>query len=110
MIFQIFKIRKMMREGTENPANFAAGQAGEFLVSLFIIPFIISIVILVLLFILSFTTIIGGPFGIAKFFFFVVLFGTLAFGLLLWKLSKIAKHITRKTVQDTIEVSSKVIE
>ena len=110
MIFQIFKIRKMVREGAENPGKFAGGQAGEFLVGLFIVPIIIAVIVLALLFLLSFTTVLGGPFGLAKFFFFIVLFGTLSLGSVAWKLSQITKRLTRKVVDDTITVTSKVIE
>lgn len=110
MIFQIFKIRKMVREGTENPGKFAGGQASDLLVGLFIIPLIISIFVLVLLFLLSYTSVLGGPFGLAKFFFYIVLFGTITFCSLIYKLSKLAKVTTNKVVDETIQVTSKVIE
>lgn len=110
MIFKILKIRQMVKEGTENPSEFAGGQASDFIVGLLIAPLVIAIAVLVLLFILSYTTLLGGPFGFAKFFFYVVLFGALAFGSLVWKLSKLTKQMTRSAVDKTISVTAKVIE
>ena len=110
MIFQILKVRKMVKEGSENPGNFAGGQVADLLTGLFVVPIVIGVGVLILLFILSFTTLLGGPFGLAKFFFFVVLFGILSLGSFVWKLSKLAKRMTHKTVDETIKVTSEVIE
>ena len=100
----------MVREGADDPGEFAGTLIGDVIAGILIAPVIITITVLVILFLLSFTTILGGPFGIAKFFFFIIFFGTAILFSFLWKLSRIAKSITKQTVNDTIEVTSKVIK
>jgi len=86
MLFQIIKMRKMVKEGKENPGEFASSSVSDFITGILITPIIITLIVLVILFLLSFTAVFGGPFGIAKFFFFVILFGTI---ILFYFISKI---------------------
>jgi hypothetical protein len=110
MIFQIFKIRSMARDAKTDPGGFVGGGVADAFVGMLITPLIVAIGVLVLLFLLSFTTVLGGPFGLAKFFFFVVLFGTYMLFSIIRKLSRVAKKVTKQAVDKTIKVTAEVIE
>jgi len=110
MIFKVFKIRNMIKEGKENPGKFAGNQAGELLMSMFVMPIISAIVFLGGLLVLGFTTLLGGPYGLAKFLFYIVLFFTFFLSLILRKVYLLVKKSTKNTVEQTIKVESKVVE
>lgn len=110
MIFQILKIRKMVREGKEDPGKLAGGEVGDFIIGAAILPGIVTVGVLVLLFILSYTTLLGGPFGLAKFFFWVILFGTVILFYTLATIIRLARRLAKRAVDNTVKVTSKVIE
>jgi ABC-type uncharacterized transport system fused permease/ATPase subunit len=63
----------MVKEGVENPERFAKNQVKEAVIGALIIPLAILIVFLVFLFILSYTHVLGGPYGLARFFFWILI-------------------------------------
>lgn len=67
----------MVKEGTENPERFAKNQAKDAVIGALIVPIVILILFLGFLFVLSYTQVLGGPYGIARFFFWllVVIYG-----------------------------------
>ena len=100
----------MTRDGKANPGDLIGGGVADAFVGMLITPLVIAIGVLILLFLLSFTTVLGGPFGLAKFFFFVVLFGTYMLFTIIRKLSRVAKKVTKQAVDKTIKVTAEVIE
>ncbi len=110
MLFKILKIRKMVREGTENPSGFAGEQAGELLWGFLAIPIIIAVAVLILLSIFSFTHVWGGPFLLAKIFFWIILCGTCLFIYIVRKGISAVKKMTTKATDETIKVTSQIVE
>ncbi len=110
MIFKIFKIRNMIREGTENPSQFASSEAGNFFVSMFVMPILSAVLLLGGLFILGYTTLLGGPYGFFKFMFVLSLICIASFFFILRKLYKVVKQSTKTVVNETIKVESKIVE
>ncbi len=76
-IFQIFKIKKIIREGKENPSKFAGEEMGDIVKGIFIIPLILVGTSALVSLLLGYTTVIFGlgPFGFFKFtfWFFVII-------------------------------------
>lgn len=100
----------MVREGKEDPGKLAGGEVGDLILGLAILPGIVTLTVLVLLFLLSFTTVLGGPFGLAKFFFWVILFGSVILGYTIVTLTRLARRMTKRAVDDTVKVTSTIIE
>jgi len=76
-----------------------------------------NFIILIILFLLGFTGFLGGPYNLAKFFFFFFLFGTLLFVLFLSGVGIFLKRIFYKkkckqnqAENETIKVDAKIIE
>jgi len=110
MIFRVLQIRKMIREGKEDPGKFAGGQAGDLFMGLLLMPIISAVLLLGGLFILGYTPLLGGPFGFFKFFFWLSIFCVFFFFMILRKVYKMIKNTTKSAVNDTIKVESKVVE
>ena len=79
--------------------------------------------ILLLLYFLGYTHFLGGPYGLARFFFMLILVGTLAFFLILWAIARFAKKVIKNQINnfnnqnnqteennETIKVDVKIIE
>ena len=79
-----------------------------------------NFLILILLYFLGFTHFLGGPYGLAKFFFFFFLLGTLAFAIFVSGATIFAKRIFKKRMgnfdnsankeKETIKVDAEIIE
>jgi hypothetical protein len=110
MILKIFKIRSTVKELKEDPGKFAGEEAGGLVLGMFIIPFISGILFLGLLFILGFTEILWGPFGFFKFLFFLFLFPSILVFFILLRSYKLIRQSTKKVVDSTLKVESKVVE
>ncbi len=78
MVFKIFQLHKMAKEGIADPKGFAKGQVKEAVIGALIVPVIILALFIAFLFILSYTHVLGEPSGLARFFFwlFVIVYGT----------------------------------
>lgn len=76
--------------------------------------------ILLLLFLLGYTHFLGGPYGLARFFFVLILVGTVLLLLALWMIARFAKKVIdrgmnnfeNKTIEEneTIKVDAKIIQ
>lgn len=110
MIFQVLQIRKMASEAKENPGKFAGGQVGELFISMFVLPTLFAIAFLSGLFVLGYTTLLGGPYGFFKVIFLLSIFGILCIVYFLIKIYKMIQGVTKKVVDATITVESKVVE
>lgn len=110
MILKVLKIRKTMKELKEDPSKLAGEEVGGFFIGMILGPALIPFLILILLFILGFTGLIGGPFGLFKFLFFLFLIPSIGVFLILFKAYKIIKGGAKKAVDNTLKVESKVIE
>ncbi len=95
-MFRLYSLYKMWKEGTSDPKGFAKGQVLDAILGALIVPVVALILFLAFLFILSYTHLLGGPYGVAKFFFWLLaIFYTLA-GLLIHAIYKAFKGaITR---------------
>jgi len=69
------------------------------------------IAILVALYFLGYTSFLGGPFWLAKFFFIITAIGAVIFSIFLWRIKIFSKKISVKSnEQETIKVDVKIIE
>lgn len=110
MIFKILKIRNTMKELKQDPGKFAGGELGGFFMGMFLMPIISAVLLLGGLFIIGFTEVLGGPYGFFKILFFLVLFPVMLFFFMLSRVYKVIKASTKSAVDETIVVSSKVVE
>ena len=76
-----------------------------------------NFLIIILLYFLGFTGFLGGPYNLAKFFFFFFLFGTLVFtifisgaGILIKRFFLRKNRIKNNNKNETIKVDAKIIE
>jgi uncharacterized membrane protein len=70
-----------------------------------------TFLLLILLYFFGYTSILGGPFGLARFLFVVILIGTLLFSIFIYLLSNFLREKTRGKVSDEkIKVDAKIIE
>lgn len=112
MLFTIIKTGLKGREFQKNPSSFVESGVKETALSILIIPAVIAILILILLFILSFTHLLGGPFGLAKFFFFILLIGYGLISIPIYLFYKLVKKASRKAgvATEQIFVKAEVIK
>lgn len=74
MIFTIIKLGLKGKSLYNDPKNFAEGAVKETALSVILFPVIFAILFLVLLGVFSFSTILGGPYVIAKILFWIFFF------------------------------------
>lgn len=106
-IFKMHQYKKMIKEGKENPGAFASDQIKEAIYGLAIIPIFISSGILLILFILGFTHILTEPSTLAKISFFVILFATFIFVLLMRGFARFTSKLTKHTVSGVERIFKK---
>lgn len=96
MLFRLLQYKNMAQEGFDNPKAFAKAQATDAIIGAMIVPILFLLGFLGFLFILSYTQLIGGPYGIAKFFFWflVVVYGTV--GYVVYKIFNAFKKALKK--------------
>lgn len=95
MLFTIIKVGLKGRSFRNNPNNFAQEAVMETGLSLILLPVITAVIILVLLFILSFTHLLGGPYGLAKVFFWFFAIGYAVISLPVYFFYKTIKKASR---------------
>lgn len=89
----------MAQEGLNNPEAFAEDQAKEALIGALILPVIVVLGFLAFLFVLAYTGILGGPYGVAKFFFWIVTIIYVVVGYTLYKVATTLKRAVQSQRQ-----------
>lgn len=107
MIFQIFHIRKTIRDikdASENPADFAVGQGKELFIGA-VLPLLLPVVILtIVLAVFAFSSLLGGPFLLAKILFWIVIFPAVVSVLVIRKLYSILFSKKIRSIKNTEKV------
>jgi len=103
LIFDIFKTRKLYKEVKENPGKVVAGQLSGLMFGLVLVPVIVVGVILALLFVLGFTSLILGPFIIAKILFYIFAPLYLIIVFFVWRTMKTIKNQTESFANDSVK-------
>ncbi len=79
--FKILHIRKMIKEGRENPSRLAGEQTAEMMWGIVLVPIIICVLLLILFFIMGYTHLFGFSSGFFRFlFWFFLIPGIFVFG------------------------------
>jgi hypothetical protein len=99
MLFRIIKIYRMSKAGIENPENFAADEAGGFLLGLILVPVLGALIFLLFLGALAFSHFWGGPYAVAKVFFFFLLIPYAVFAGIIITTVRIVKKMTKAAVE-----------
>ena len=84
IILKIFRLKKQIKnikDGINNPSDFASKNIINILTTYIIIAVIIDLIILTILFLLGYTNIIIKPIGLARFLFWLDLFLTIPVGI-----------------------------
>ena len=101
-IFQIFFIQREVKKGINDPGVFIAEKAMDFVKIYLILSSLIGLGLILLMAVLGMTHWLGGPYGIARFFFWVFLLifvpSELVFILLFIKVKKVLKHNLERAV------------
>lgn len=109
MIFKFLRIRKLVKDGLDNPGNLASEEMRGFSIGLLIIPILVVLGWLAITFILGFTTLLGGPIGFFKLLFVIsAVTSTIALILIfeaIKTLSRKAKELINKAKAGTREVN-----
>ncbi len=102
MIWKLWQTQRMIREGSENPAKFAGGEVRDVVLSVLIIPGLITIAILIFLGIVGYSHFLGGPYLLFKVLFWIVLVTSFVLGWISYVIirgaSRLTKHIVQKVV------------
>jgi uncharacterized RDD family membrane protein YckC len=101
MLFTIIKVGLKGRSFYKNPQNFVEEGVTETALSFLILPAIFCFLFLVLLFVLGFTGLIGGPFLLAKIFFWIVLIISSIIAVPVYFFYKLVKKVSRKAGSTT---------
>ncbi len=72
-IFDLFFIKRKIKEGIQNPGGFFVEQATDFIKGYLIAGTVISVAFLILIGLFAFSPWLGGPFQIAKIIFWIFL-------------------------------------
>lgn len=96
MLFKILHIKNMAQEAASNPQAFAEQQAKEAMIGAMIFPLVVFLGFLAFLFILAYTHLLGGPYGVAKFFFWIIGIIYATAGYVLYKIVTSLKRIVQK--------------
>jgi len=110
-IFQLFFIRRQIRKGIADPSSFLVEQATDFFKNFLIACTITAVLILALLAIFGLTSWFGGPFGLARFLFWLLLIIITPAEIFFISLFiKIRKFLKGGSEQVIVKVKSKVTE
>jgi len=110
-IFQLFFIKRQIRKGLADPNSFLVEQATDFFKNFLIVCTIVAVLILTLLAIFGLTSWFGGPFGLARFLFWLLLIIIAPVEIFFISLFiKIRKFLKRGSEQVIVKVKSKVIK
>jgi glucan phosphoethanolaminetransferase (alkaline phosphatase superfamily) len=104
MLFTIITTGLKGRSFAKNPGEFVKDGVKETALSFLIFPIVLAIVILAFLFILSFTHLLGGPYLLAKIFFWILFIGYAIASIPIYAFYKLIK----KTSQEAGETTEKI--
>ncbi len=112
MLITILKIGFKGKSFYNNPKNFTEGAVKELGLSVLVGPVVFAILFFALLFVLSFTSLLGGPFLLAKIFFWFIVVCYAILAVPLFAFYKIVKSIGKQagTVTERVFVASDVKE
>jgi hypothetical protein len=109
MLFRIIDITQKARKGTQDPKGFMREQIQGALFEIVIGPILGLILFLGLLFVLSYTHVLGGPYGLARFFFWFLTIVYVSVGYGLYKLYGSLKNtFTQKPTAEQPSSAKKV--
>ena len=100
MIFKAIKIVREARDSSEDPNRFVKKQIQGALFELIIGPVIVLLAFLGFLFMLAYTNVLGGPYGLARFFFWFIFFVYFITGAGVYMIYKTFKQAVRTTTQN----------
>jgi arginine exporter protein ArgO len=106
MIWKLWQAQKMIREGRENPAKFAGGEARDALLSVLIVPGLTMVAILVMFGIVGFSSLLGGPYLLFKIFFWMGAVIVFILGCIAYAIIRAVIHLTKHVVSHTIKKES----
>ena len=89
MILQIFHVRKTIRdikEASANPSGFAASQGKEHIIGAVLLLLLPVVILTAVLAVFSFSSLLGGPYLLAKILFWIVIFPAITSILVIKKL------------------------
>lgn len=101
MFFSIIKLSLRGRNAYNNPGEFVKDETKEMAFSFLIFPIVFAIIILAILFIFAFTHIWGGPFALAKIFFFILFIGYLILSIPIYLFYKLVSKASKRAGQET---------
>ncbi len=100
MLFKIFKIRKMVKEVSEDPGNLAKEEIGDFLKGMVLLPFVIAILGIILFFLAGYTDVFGKEIGFFKFLFWLALSVSFGIFFIVRMFIRILSRATEETVRE----------
>ena len=103
MLFRLFRIRKTVREVQKDAGGFAGDEVVGLFAGLLMIPVLLVLGALILFFLLGFTTLIGGPFGLFKVLFIVGAFVSFFIFIILRPIVLFFKKGTKRVVDQGIK-------
>ncbi len=95
----------MWKQGSTDPKGFAKGQVLDAIIGALIVPVLGLILFLGLLFILSYTHLLGGPYGIARFFFWLLLIVYTIGGLVIYSIYSAIRNAVTNAKERTKKFS-----
>ncbi len=103
MIWKLWQAQRMIREGRENPAKFAGGEARDAILSILIVPGFIMIALLVILGIAGFSSLLGGPYLLFRIFFWIGVLIVFILGCITYVIIRAVIHLTKRAVSHTMK-------
>lgn len=107
MLFRFLKVKKAIKEARQNPGGFAGGEVVDVLLGLLWIPIILALAVLVLFFLLGFTTVLGGPFGLFKVLFILAVIIALVLFSIIRPIIRLVRRGTKRAVDTAANVIRK---
>ncbi len=110
MLFRILKIYSLSKQGITDPESVLADEISGFLIGTILIPVFAAIGFLIFLGALAFSHFWGGPYLIAKFFFFFLLIPYFAFGTMLFYVLRFIRQASKSVVRQGKEILEVTVE
>lgn len=104
MLIEIIKVGFQGRKAYKHPGEFAGEAVTDVALSVLILPILGALALVVLLFLLSFTHLLGGPYFLAKVFFWLLIVGYAIIGLPIYLYYRLVRRISKKVGTETERV------
>lgn len=104
MLFQIIKVGVQGRKAYKHPGEFTGEAVRDVALSFVILPLLGAVALVVLLFLLSFTHVLGGPYFLAKIFFWILFVTCLLIGVPAYLYYRLVRRISKKVGEQTDRV------